>query len=133
MSFERWNQFVESYKAEMQSRKEQEQSMKNNRCEEMETTMNFTRTDKEVSIWTNDTVMYTKFDKLCTTAPDIYQCTEVGRDRDGDIISKTYRMADKSLLSFRTRHIKRELTPEQRAVLSERSKRNRANQAQGKT
>lgn len=98
----------------------------------METTINFTRINKDVSIWTNDTVMYTKFDKLCATAPGVYQCTEVGRDRDGDIISKTYSMSDKSLLSFRTGHVQRDLTPEQRAVLSERGKRNRASQVQGK-
>lgn len=130
MSFERWNQFVESYKADRQARKDK--TMKNNRCEEMETTINFTRSDKEVSIWTNDTMMYTRLDKLCANAPGVYQCIEVACDRDGDTISKTYRMTDKTLLSFRTGHVKRDLSAEQRAVLSERGRQNREKQIQGK-
>lgn len=98
--------------------------MKYNRTEEMETTITFCRNEKIVKVWTSDTTMYTKFDKLCQAAPDYYQCTEVARDRDGDIISKTYRITDKGLLSFRSGRVK--LSEEQRAAMVERLRRGRA-------
>ena len=96
--------------------------------EEMETTINFCRNEQAATVWTSDTIMYTKFDKLCETAPEYYQCMEVERDRDGDIVGKLYRITDKGLLSFRSGRVKRELTEEQRAALRERGKRNRAAQ-----
>lgn len=94
--------------------------------EEMETTINFSRNEQAAVVWTSDTIMYTKFDKLCETAPDYYQCMEVQRDRDGDIVGKLYRISDKAMLSFRAKKAKRELTEEQRAAIAERLKRSRA-------
>lgn len=88
--------------------------------EEQETTISYCRAQNAASLWTSDTTIYTKLDKLCRDAPESYQCTEVARDRDGDIISKTYRISDKHLLSFRSGRIKRDLSEEQRAALSER-------------
>ena len=82
--------------------------MRNRLTEEMETTISFCRNEQAVTVWTSDTVMFTKFDKLCETAPDFYQCTEVARDRDGDIISKSYTITDKTMLSFKT--VKRKMT-----------------------
>ena len=102
--------------------------MKSRSTEEMETTINFCRTEAWAEVWTSDTMMFTKFDRLCETAPDFYQCKEVARDLDGDIISKTYRITDKGLLSFRSGRVKRELTEEQRAALREQGRRNRAAQ-----
>lgn len=99
--------------------------MKYRSLEEMETTISFCRTEKDVHVWTSDTCMYTKLDKLCLTAPDFYQCTEVARDRDGDTLSKSYTITDKSLLSFRSGKIKREYTEEQRTATTERLKRAR--------
>ena len=96
--------------------------MKSRSTEEMETTINFCRTEAWAEVWTSDTMMFTKFDRLCETAPDFYQCKEVARDLDGDIISKTYRIADKAMLSFKTVKRKMNLTEEQRQALKERAK-----------
>lgn len=88
--------------------------------EDMETTINFCRIEDGVSVWTSDTIMYTRLDKLCREAPGFYQCTDVARDRDGDIVSKTYHITDKSLLSFRTKKQKQNLTESQRMERAER-------------
>lgn len=90
--------------------------------DEQETTVSFCRNEKAVSVWTSDTTMFTRFDKLCSAAPDFYQCTEVARDRDGDIISKTYRITDKDMLTFKTKKKKLNLTEEQRQAMRERVK-----------
>lgn len=87
--------------------------------EEQETTINFCRVDKSVSIWTSDSTMYTKLDRLCKEAPDFYQCEDIARDRDGNLLSKTYRLTDKNLLSFRTRRVNLNLSDEQRAARAE--------------
>jgi len=71
-------------------------------------------------VWTCDTTMYTRFDKLCKESPAMYTCTEEARNRNGELLSKTYRIADKSLLSFKPKKRKVVLTEEERA---ERAKR----------
>lgn len=105
---------------------ERQDNMRNRNTDEMETTISFCRNEKAVSVWSSDTMMWTRFDKLCNTAPEFYQCTEVARDRDGDIISKTYRITDKAMLSFRAKKTKLNLTEEQRAAMVERLRRGRA-------
>jgi len=90
--------------------------------DEQETTISFCRVEDEASVWTSDKTMFTKFDKLCSQVPDFYECREVARDKDGDIISKTYRIRDKRLLSFRTVITKQNLTAEQKAARAERLK-----------
>ena len=67
---------------------------------EQETTISFSRDRNTVTVWTSDRTMMTKFDHL-VDASLMYTCEEVGRDKDGDIISKTYCIADKRLISFR--------------------------------
>ncbi len=94
--------------------------------EDMETTINFCRIEGGVSVWTSDTTMYTKFDRLCRDAPECYQCRDIARDREGDIISKTYHITDKSLLSFRTKKQRQNLTEAQRMERAERLRAMRA-------
>ena len=88
--------------------------------DEMETTISFSRTGAHAEVWTCDTTMYTRFDKLCKESPAMYTCTEEARNRNGQLLSKTYRIADKSLLSFKPKKRKVVLTEEERA---ERAKR----------
>lgn len=90
--------------------------------DEQETTITFRRTDKDADIWTNDRTMITKLDKLCEKSPDNYKCIDVGRyvnDRD-QIMDKKYRISDKTLISFRSAKIHRELTDEQKKEMAER-------------
>ena len=89
-----------------------------NTLEEMETTINFSRTGAHAEVWTSDTTMYTKLDKLCKENPAMYSCTEEARNRHGELLSKTYRIADKSMLSFRSKKVS--LTEEQKAERARR-------------
>ena len=70
---------------------------------EQETTINYNREEKTANVWTSDSTVMTKFDKLCETAPENYRCIEVAKTRDGELLSKEYEIADKSLLTFRQR------------------------------
>ena len=91
-----------------------------NALDEMETTISFSRTGAHADVWTSDTTMYTKFDKLCKENPAMYTCTDEARNRHGELLSKTYRIADKTMLSFKTKKRTYTLTDEEKA---ERAKR----------
>lgn len=86
--------------------------------EEQETIVNFMRTDELMEIYTCDTTMITKLDKLVAKNPEQYKVIKQ------DDISKTY-SAPKKFLSFRSQETKRELTDEQKKALGERLKSSR--------
>ena len=65
----------------------------------------------------------TRLDKLCKESPDFYKLVGVGKIA-GEIVSKTYECADKTLISFRK--AKREMSDEQRQAASERLKKMRS-------
>ena len=81
---------------------------------EQETHIVFMRDEDFARIYTSDSTMMTKLDKLCNTAPDMYSLVE------DTGTGKRYRCADKSLISLRSK--KRELSDEQREAASERMK-----------
>jgi len=79
---------------------------------EQEVSINFMRDEPFATIYTSDTTYMTKLDKLCKTSPDMYSLiADTGR-------GKTYRLEDKTMISFRAR--KRELSEEQRIAAGER-------------
>lgn len=81
---------------------------------EQEVCINFMRDEDFATIYTSDTTYMTKLDKLCKTSPDMYSLlSDTGR-------GKTYRVEDKTLISFRAKKIKRELTEEQKLAAGER-------------
>lgn len=81
---------------------------------EQEVCINFMRDEDFATIYTSDTTYMTKLDKLCKTSPDMYSLlSDTGR-------GKTYRVEDKTLISFRAKKIKRELTEEQKIAAGER-------------
>ena len=88
--------------------------------EEQETTINFSRTQDAVDVWTSDKTVMTKLDKLCNSAPDFYKLIAEHKAQDdvGAITSKEYRISDKRMLSFRS--MKRNLTEEQKRKRAER-------------
>lgn len=90
--------------------------------EEQETTISFSRTDDGAEIWTSDRTVMTKLDKLCAESPEFWKCKKVENFLDGSLANKVYTVTDKSLISFRSKKIKRDLTEEQRAELAERMK-----------
>lgn len=79
---------------------------------EQEVHINFMRDEDFATIYTSDTTYMTKLDRLCKTSPDMYSLiADTGR-------GKTYRVEDKTLISFRTK--KRELSEEQKIAAGER-------------
>lgn len=79
---------------------------------EQEVSINFMRDEDFATIYTSDTTYMTKLDKLCKTSPDMYSLiADTGR-------GKTYRVEDKTLISFRAK--KRELSDEQKIAAGER-------------
>lgn len=90
--------------------------------EEQETVINFSRADDYATVWTSDTTVMTKLDNLCEKS-DKYVLVDTGKSiLDGEIISKTYRVKDKTLVSFRGKKMERgskEMTDEQRRAMIE--------------
>lgn len=85
---------------------------------EQEVCINFMRDEDHATIYTSDTTYMTKLDKLCRTNPDMYSLiTDTGR-------GKTYRIKDKTLISFRAK--KRELSEEQKIAAGERMRKYQA-------
>lgn len=81
---------------------------------EQETHINWMRDEGFASIYSSDSTMITKFDKLCAESPEQYECIEVTTS------GKRYLLKDKGLISFRKK--KREISEEQRQKASERLK-----------
>jgi len=85
---------------------------------EQEVNINFMRDEDHATIYTSDTTYLTKLDKLCMTSPDMYSLiADNGR-------GKTYRVEDKTLISFRAK--KRELSEEQKIAAGERMRKYQA-------
>ena len=79
---------------------------------EQETNILFMRDQDFAEIYTSDTTQMTRLDKLCASSPEYYQLiSDTGR-------GKTYRIADKSLISLRSK--KKEMSEEQRNAARER-------------
>ncbi len=79
---------------------------------EQEVHISFMRDEDFATIYTSDTTYMTKLDRLCKTSPDMYSLiSDTGR-------GKTYRVEDKTLISFRAK--KRELSEEQKIAAGER-------------
>lgn len=79
---------------------------------EQEFTIHFMRDEAFASIYSSDTTMITKLDKLCMSNPEMYvllQDTGTG---------KRYRLNDKSLVSLRSK--KRTVTDEQKQKAGDR-------------
>lgn len=81
---------------------------------EQETTLTFMRDEDFITLYTCDTTMITKLNKLLEASPDTYVITR--QEKEGVFIK-----FPKKLLSFR-RSLTKEKTPEQLAKAQERMK-----------
>lgn len=81
---------------------------------EQECVINFMRNEDFAIISTSDSTMKTKLDKLCEESPEYYSLIEENS------YYKTYRLTDKSLISFRKK--KKEMSDEMKNAASERFK-----------
>ena len=79
---------------------------------DQETVINFMRGEDFATVSTSDSTMKTKFDKLCENSPGFYSCI------DENDYYKTYKIADKTLVSFRQK--KKEMSEENKNAASQR-------------
>ena len=89
--------------------------------EEQETSILMMRDEKTASVYTSDTTMITKLDKLCTSFPDMWS-VETTTSR-----SKTYLCQDKKLIRFGSH--KREISEERKEAMGERMRQYHKNKA----
>lgn len=90
--------------------------------QEQETTINISRDSDIAEIYTSDRTAMTRFDRLANNknCPD-WECTGVQRDRNGEIVAKTYR-TKKRLISYRSVIRIHEYTDEEREEQRERGR-----------
>lgn len=97
--------------------------------EEQETTINIMRDSELASIYTSDTTMINKLDKLAksTSCPD-WKLIKEEYDKDGNLVGKRHEVK-KRLISFRSDTQTREMTEEQRKATAERLRKWREKEA----
>ena len=89
--------------------------------DEQETTISFDRRDNTCYIYTSDSTMITKLDKLVKSGS--YKLSDI-QYLEGDVVSKMY-TCPKKLISFRAKTVRREMTEEQKIAAAERLKKAR--------
>lgn len=67
---------------------------------DQETIINWMRGDEFAEVYTSDTTIMTKLDKLCKKHPENWKCVSVETINEGDIASKMYKCPRK-MVSFR--------------------------------
>ena len=87
--------------------------------DEQETVVQFNRNGKTATIYTSDSTVMTKLDKLVGNG---YYSVQREVKEDGLVVAKFYSLLDKSLVSFRSSKTTRVLTDEQRKAMGERFK-----------
>lgn len=93
---------------------------------EQETTIQFDRVGEKANIFTSDSTVMTKLDKLVENS-DIWECSGEVKDMNGDLFGKEYR-CPKNMISFRSRTTTREMTEEQKQRSAEALRLYRENQ-----
>lgn len=80
---------------------------------EQETTINMYRDSDIAEIYTSDSTVMTRLDKLAESndSPE-WKCIQIINDQDGNLVAKKYQ-TNKKLVSYRAAIIEREYTEEQ--------------------
>ena len=89
--------------------------------EEQETVINFSRDEERATIYTSDSTMMTKLNKLVSAGGTEWKLDEVIRDKRGEEVARNY-SCPKKLLSYRAKSVTQELTEEERKKIGERLK-----------
>ena len=87
---------------------------------EQETVIQYNRDSKECNIWTSDSTMITRLDKLCAKAPEYYRLVSDTKTQDKEPAGKQYILSDKSMITLRGSRTKRVMTDEQKAEAAKR-------------
>lgn len=92
-------------------------------AEEQETTVNISRADDFLTVYTSDNTYLTKLKKLVAANPNEWEIIEIIEAKG--VISGIKLKAPKNLVSFREKSVSREMSEEQRAAAAERLKSSR--------
>ncbi len=88
--------------------------------EEQETHVNFSRGDSRAEIYTSDTTMMTKLNKLVNLQDTEWKLERESRVQgSGELIGKTY-SCPVEFISFRTKRISRTYSEEEKKLIAER-------------
>lgn len=87
--------------------------------DEQETTIQVSRDEGVLNIWSSDNTMITKLRKCVAEGPDTWKCWEGSRDSDGNVTGYFF-SAPRKVLTLRANPIVRDYTDEQRAEMAER-------------
>lgn len=87
---------------------------------EQETTVTFMRDSNICTVYTSDSTVITKLDKLASNKKAPYwKLKEIHKLQNGEVVGKTYE-THKRLISFRSDIVSREMTEEQKESAAER-------------
>ena len=89
--------------------------------DEQETTINFSRTDKEAEVYTSDNTVLTKIKNMFSSDDCEWKLKNVVKDRKGNVVSVFFSVP-KKLISLRAKTVKSSLTDEQKQAAAERLK-----------
>lgn len=87
--------------------------------EEQETHVNFNRNDQRATIYTSDTTMMTKINKLVEVEGTEWKLEGISKLKTGEVIGKTY-SCPVPFVSFRSKRVNKNYTEEQKREIAER-------------
>ena len=90
-------------------------------ADEQETTINFSRTDKEAEVYTSDNTVLTKIKNIFSSDDCEWKLKNVVKDKKGNVVSVFFSVP-KKLISLRAKTVKSSLTDEQKQAAAERLK-----------
>ena len=90
-------------------------------ADEQETTINYSRTDKEAEVYTSDNTVLTKIKNIFSSDDCEWKLKNVVKDKKGNVVSVFFSVP-KKLISLRAKTVKSSLTDEQRRAAAERLK-----------
>lgn len=90
-------------------------------ADEQETTINYSRTDKEAEVYTSDNTVLTKIKNMFSSDDCEWKLKNVVKDRKGNVVSVFFSVP-KKLISLRAKTVKSSLTDEQKQAAAERLK-----------
>lgn len=90
-------------------------------ADEQETTINFSRTDKEAEVYTSDNTVLTKIKNMFSSDDCEWKLKNVVKDQKGNVVSVFFSVP-KKLISLRAKTVKSSLTDEQKQAAAERLK-----------
>ncbi len=87
--------------------------------EEQETHINFNRDDERAIVYTSDTTIMTKLNKLVELANTEWKLESVAKLKSGELIGKTY-SCPVNFISFRKKKVERVYSEAEKKEISER-------------